>query len=208
MDLFKNISSKNKEKLLRLIEANTIIYKENTSILNTLKNENIIGMVLEGNIQIIKNDYSGNRTLIEDLFENDIFGTILSHLNNKEYEIVTKEKAKLIIIDFDTIINTKQNNKEFYNQFIKNLLEIIVKKINEKNERIEILANKSIRNKLLEYFRITAKKNGTKIIYLPFTFTDLADYLSVDRSAMSRELKNLKDEGFIEIKQKRITLLY
>ena len=158
MDLFKNISSKNKEKLLRLIEANTIIYKENTSILNTLKNENIIGMVLEGNIQIIKNDYSGNRTLIEDLFENDIFGTILSHLNNKEYEIVTKEKAKLIIIDFDTIINTKQNNKEFYNQFIKNLLEIIVKKINEKNERIEILANKSIRNKLLEYFRITAKK--------------------------------------------------
>ena len=208
MDSFKNISSKNKEKLLRLIEANTIIYKENTSILNTLKNENIIGMVLEGNIQIIKNDYSGNRTLIEDLFENDIFGTILSHLNNKEYEIVTKEKAKLIIIDFDTIINTKQNNKEFYNQFIKNLLEIIVKKINEKNERIEILANKSIRNKLLEYFRITAKKNGTKIIYLPFTFTDLADYLSVDRSAMSRELKNLKDEGFIEIKQKRITLLY
>ena len=208
MDLFKNINNKNKEKLLRLIEASTIIYKENTSILNTLKNDNIIGIVLEGNIQIIKNDYNGNRTLIEDLFENDIFGTILSHLNNKEYEIITKEISKLILIDYDNIINCTQNNKGFYNQFIKNLLAIIVKKINEKNERIEILANKSIRNKLLEYFRITAKKNGSKIIYLPFTFTDLADYLSVDRSAMSRELKNLKDEGFIEIKQKRITLLY
>ena len=208
MDLFKNISNKNKDKLLRLIEANTIIYKENTSILNTLKNNNIIGIVLEGNIQITKTDYNGNRILIEDLFENDIFGTILSHLNNKEYEITTKEPTKIILIDFDTIINSKQNNKEFYNQFIKNLLEIIVKKINEKNERIEILTSKSIRNKLLEYFRITAKKSGTKTIYLPFTFTDLADYLSVDRSAMSRELKNLKDEGFIEIKQKRITLLY
>ena len=111
MDLFKNISSKNKIKLLRLIEANTIIYKENTSILNTLKNDNIIGIVLEGNIQIIKNDYNGNRTLIEDLFENDIFGTILSHLNNKEYHIITKEPTKIIIIDFDTIINSKQNNK-------------------------------------------------------------------------------------------------
>ncbi len=111
-------------------------------------------------------------------------------------------------MDYDTIINCTQNNKGFYNQFIKNLLEIIVNKINEKNERIEILSNKSIRNKLLEYFRIETKKTGNKIIYLPFTFTDLADYLSVDRSAMSREIKNLKDEGFIEIKQKRITLLY
>ena len=208
MELFKNISNKNKEKLLRLIEANTIIYKENTSILNTLKNDNIIGIVLEGNIQITKTDYNGNRILIEDLFENDIFGTILSHLNNKEYQIITKEPTKIILIDFDTIINAKQNNKEFYNQFIKNLLEIIVKKINEKNERIEILTSKSIRNKLLEYFRITAKKSGRKTFYLPFTFTDLADYLSVDRSAMSREIKNLKDEGFIEIKQKRITLFY
>ena len=74
--------------------------------------------------------------------------------------------------------------------------------------RIEILTKKTIRNKLLEYFKIVSTKNNSKNIYLPFTFTDLADYLAIDRSAMTRELKNLKGEGFIEIKGKRITLLY
>ena len=88
------------------------------------------------------------------------------------------------------------------------MLEIIISTINDKNNRIEILTKKTIRNKLLEYFKIISSKNKSKNIYLPFTFTDLADYLAIDRSAMTRELKNLKDEGFIEIKNKRITLLY
>ena len=75
-------------------------------------------------------------------------------------------------------------------------------------ERIEILTKKTIRDKLLEYFNIYRKKHASKIIYLPFSFTDLADFLAVDRSAMTRELKNLKEEGFIETKGRRITLLY
>ena len=95
-----------------------------------------------------------------------------------------------------------------YNRFLKNLLDIVTQRIQEKNERIEILTKNTIRNKLLEYFHIYSKKHGTKYVYLPFTFSDLADYLAVDRSAMSRELKYLKEEGFIEVKGKRITRLY
>ena len=78
----------------------------------------------------------------------------------------------------------------------------------EKNERISMLTKKTIRNKLLEYFNIMSKKYNSKYIYLPFNFTNLADFLAIDRCAMSRELKYLKDEGFIEIKDKKITLLY
>ena len=111
------------------------------------------------------------------------------------------------LFDYYQILN-KNSKSKYYNQFIKNLLEIIVNSINEKNNRIEILTKKTIRNKLLEYFRIVSSKNNSKNIYLPFTFTDLADFLAIDRSAMSRELKYLKEEGFIEIKNKRITLLY
>ena len=81
-------------------------------------------------------------------------------------------------------------------------------KIKEMNERINILSKKSIRNKLLEFFNLSFTKNNSRNIYLPFTFTELADYLAVDRSAMTRELKILKDEGFIRITGKRITLLY
>lgn len=74
------------------------------------------------------------------------------------------------------------------------------------NEKLEVLAKRSIREKLLEYFNILAKKQNKKNITLPFSFTDLADYLSIDRSAMMREVKNLKDEGFIDTNKRKITL--
>ena len=206
--IFDNITEKNKQKLLKLLEANTFSYKKDSSILRTIKNDNIIGIILEGYAQIIRTDYNGNRTITEELEENDVFGSTLSSLKNKEYQIITKEDTKIILIDYDRIINYSENNKGYYNEFIKNLLQIVIEKVNQKNERIEILTRKTTRNKLLEYFSITAKRYGSKYVYLPFNFTDLADYLAVDRSAMSRELEYLKEEGFIEIKGKRITLHY
>ncbi|MCI8670526.1 MAG: Crp/Fnr family transcriptional regulator [Bacilli bacterium] len=206
--LFDNINSKNKEKLLLMLEANTLHFKKDSTILSVIKNDNIVGIITSGYLQIIRTDHNGIRTIIEELEEQDVFGSFISSLKNKEYEIIAKEDTEIIIIDYDNIINCNLTNKSFYNQFIKNLLQITSKKIQEKNERIEILTKKTIRNKLLEYFKIISKKHNSKYIYLPFNFTDLADYLAIDRSAMSRELKYLKEEGFIEIKGKRIKLLY
>lgn len=208
VNLFDHISDRNKDKLLKLLEANIFTFKKDSMILSTIKEENVIGIVSSGYIQIVRNDYNGNRTIIEELEENSIFGSMFSSISNDEYDIVTKEESKIIIIEYERIIKSSNNNYSFYNQFIQNLLQILSDKINEKNNRIEILTKKTIRNKLLEYFKIISKKNGSKNIYLPFSFTELADYLAIDRSAMSRELKNLKDEGFIEIKSRKITLLY
>lgn len=205
--LFHNITDKNKEKLLYTLESHTFTFPKNTRILTRVKDDNIIGFVVSGYMQIVRTDFNGNITIIEELEENDVFGTLLSSLNNSEYDIVTKEDTKIIIIDYNRIIN-EENNPTYFNQFIKNLLEIATKKINAKNERIEILTKKTIRDKLLEYFKIISEKNGSRIIYLTLTYTELADYLAVDRSAMSRELKNLKDEGFIKTDHKKITLLY
>ena len=85
---------------------------------------------------------------------------------------------------------------------------MVVQKLNNANKRINIITKKTIRNKLLEYFNTNSYGHQKKYVYLPFNLTKLADYLSVDRTAMSRELKSLKDEGFIEINKKRITLFY
>jgi len=208
INLFHNINEKDQEKLLRLLEASTYTFKKDTTIFSNLRDENIIGIIVSGYIQIVRNDYNGNRTIIEELEENSIFGSMLSSISNKEYDIVTKEDSRIIVIEYDRIIEGVKSHYSFYTQFIQNLLQLISDKINEKNDRIEILTKKTIRNKLLEYFSIVSKRHGSKNIYLPFTFTELADYLAVDRCAMSRELKNLKDEGFIEIKSRKITLLY
>ena len=204
---FDNINKQEKINLLKDLEAYSISFEKNELILKKVKNTNFIGIIVNGLIQIIKTDYNGNRIIIEELGENEIFGSKISSLNNIEYSIITKEETKIIIFDYYQIIN-KNSKSKYYNQFIKNLLEIIINSINEKNNRIEKKKKKTIRNKLLEYFRIVSSKNNSKNIYLPFTFTDLADFLAIDRSAMSRELKYLKEEGFIEIKNKRITLLY
>lgn len=205
--LFSKISVNEKEKLLRLLETNTLSFPKNTTILSSTK-DNVIGIILEGHAQITRTDYNGNRTIIEELNEESIFGTVISSLKSNEYEVMTKEKTKVLIIDYHSIINYENTNHKYYNQFIKNLLEITTDIIEEKNERIEILTKKTIRDKLLEYFNTYCKKHGTRIIYLPFSYTDLADYIAADRSAMSRELSYLKDEGFIKTKGRRISILY
>lgn len=204
-ELFYNITNNEKEKILTFLEANTLKYKKNTTILDNQKNDNIIGIIIEGYIQIIKTDYNGNKNIIEDLQDGAIFGTTMSSIKNTEYSLITKEDTKLVIIYFDSIINNSLNYK-YFNQFLKNLLCIMLDKISTNNNRIEILTNKTIRNKLLVYFKQISKKNKSKIIYLPYNYTDLADYLAIDRSAMYRELKNLKEEGLIEIKDKKFTL--
>ena len=205
MKIFDNISESSQEKILASLEANTFSFKKNNTILNSVKRDNIIGIILEGYIEIIKTDYNGNRTIIEDLSENDVFGSEMSSISNNEYSILTKEDCKIIIIEFNHIINNTLNTP-YYTTFIKNLLSIMSEKMKTINERIEILANKTIRNKLLKYFKIMSSKNNSKIIYLPYTFKDLADYLGVDRSAMYRELKSLKDDGMITVKNRKITL--
>lgn len=204
-ELFYNIDNRQKQRILKDLEANTVIFKKNNLILSSVKQENIICILESGHLQIIKTDYNGNRTIIEDLKENSIFGSITSSISNNEYDILTKEDSKIIVIDFNEIINYDETKSYYFNQFLKNLLKVMSYKIKNNNERIEILTNKTIRDKLLAYFKIN---NINKIVKLPFTLTDLADYLAVNRSAMTRELKNLKEEGLIEIKDKKIKILY
>lgn len=207
-ELFFNIDTLEKYRLLKILEAHTMILKKNNLMLSSVKHENIICILITGHLQIVRTDYYGNRTIIEDLKENSIFGSIISSISNTEYDVLAKEDAQIVIIDFNEIINYNEVNTKYFNQFLKNLLKIISQKIQENNERIEILTNKTIRDKLLAYFKNNTKNSNNRIVYLPFTLTDLADYLAVNRSSMSRELKNLKDEGFIEIKNKKIKLLF
>lgn len=208
MHLFTDINQKNKEKILYTLQAHSFTFLKNTNISNVIKDDDLVGFVESGYMQIIRHDYNGGITIIEELEENSFFGTTISSLNDEEYDILVKEDSKVIFIEYDKIITLQNKNFAAYNQFLCNFIEIITNKIIEKNERVLILSKRTIRDKLLEYFHIISKKNGSKIIYLPFTYMEFANYLAVDRSAMSRELRYLKEEGFIKIDNKKITLLY
>ena len=88
------------------------------------------------------------------------------------------------------------------------MAELILSKVTMLNTRVELLTKRTIRDKLIGYFSILSNRNFSTTFSLPFSLTDLADYLSIDRSAMMRELKYLKDDGFIKKVGNKITLLY
>lgn len=208
MNPFENLSSSQKTRLLSLLQVHIYKYNKQQEILSTIKRENIICIVITGTVQIIKIDYNGNEIILENLKENDIFGSNISDINNENCEIIAKEYTEILVIDYDILLNEKNFNYSYFNIFFKNVFDIINNKYRETNNKIRILEEKTIRNRLLEYFEIEYKKTSLRTITLPFNLKDLADYIAVNRSAMFRELKSLKEEKFISIKGKKITLLY
>lgn len=206
VNLFQNISEKNKQKILRSLESHTFSFAKGVNILPTLYGDDIICFIESGSIQIANVDYNGNKNIVDELFEEEVFGSNISYIMNENYQVLTKEPCIITVIEYDRVVDSENVKYDYYITFLKNLLKIVNEKTLERNERIEILSKKTIRDKLLEYFRISSKRVGSSTIYLPFSFTDLASYLGVDRSAMSREIKYLKEEGFITVNGRRIKL--
>ena len=205
---FDGLSELQKNKLLKKLESHTYKYNKNEEILSTLKNTNIICILLEGSAKISNINYLGEETIVEELYENSVFGTNISNIDNIECQIKAITDCTIIIIDYVKLIKSENLNYSYFNIFLFNLFQIINDKFKETNDRIRILEKKQIRDKLLEYFEIQHKKSRLKSIYLPFSLKDLADYIAVNRSAMFRELKHLKEERLIEINDRKITLLY
>ena len=128
--------------------------------------------------------------------------------DNEEISCITKEITQVTYIEYNSITNDEIIKTDSYIIFIKNLIKILSDQVSEKNNRIEILTKKTTRDKLLEYFKQQASERGTKSFTIPISFTELANHLSVDRSAMTREITYLKDDGIIKTNGRRITLLY
>lgn len=126
---------------------------------------------------------------------------------NNELFVEAKEDCEIISFIYDNI-QTKCNSRCKFHEELEHKLPILIMNNTIKlNERIELLTKKSIRDKLLTYFNIISSKNFSKTFTIPFSLTDLADYLCIDRSAMMREISHLKEDGIIDKKGHKITLL-
>ena len=191
ISIFKGIDEQNVKSMLKCFEAKTIVYKKDTTVISNLANTNIIGIIIDGTANLVKSDYDGNRVILEKLDKGSIFGEVFTSYSD-ELSVITTSTCTVTTFDYDHIIKRCKKSCPYHNVVM--------------NNRIDVLTKKTIREKLLEYFRAEEKENLSKVFYLKLNYTELADYLGVDRSALMRELKNLKNEGFIETKQKRIKL--
>ena len=207
--VFTGITELQKNKLCKLLEAHIYKFNENEEILQTIRDKNIICIVMEGSANMIEINYNGDENLIEELEKESVFGTAISNMNDQDCQIrATSPNTKISVFDYNKVINLQNTNHTYYNVFINNLFDIIHTKLRERNDRIRILTKKTIRDKLLAYFEYEYLKTRSKFIYMQNNFAQLADYLAINRSAMFRELKSLKEENFIKVDGKRITLLY
>ena len=195
-------------KLLVLLGVHRYKYSKGEEIIPTIKNDNIIGIILDGFAQIINIEYNGNELVQENLGKDSVFGTTISATNSESCQIIAKEDTEVLIIDYSRLMRPENLAHNYFNIFLSNLYDIMSNKFRETNERVKVLEKKQIREKLLKFFEIEHKKNHSKNIYLNFALKDLADYLAVDRSAMFRELKHLKDDKLIEVDGRKIKILY
>lgn len=168
-----------------------------------------ICILLSGKADLIRYDLKGNKDIIERFYSNDIFGEAFYPVNiNNELFVEATENCEVLMFLYDNIRTKCRNNCKFHTTLVSNLFELTLKRTIHQNTRIEILSKRTIREKLLSYFSILSSKEFNKTITLPFSLTNLADYLSVDRSAMMRELKSLTTEGFIVRTGNKIKLLF
>lgn len=199
-NLFYNLTEKEIKKIMRHAETKAIEYKKDQTIITNVRHTNLVGLILEGTAKVISFDYDGNKTLLEELEKEDVFGSIFSCLTENELEVVATTTCKIIFFDYQTLISQ--------HKIAENMLYLLSNKLLILNERIEILSKKTIREKLLVYLSLLKRKYNSKYITIPFSYTELAEYLGVNRSAMSRELKNLKEEGFIETYGTKVKIKY
>ncbi len=127
---------------------------------------------------------------------------------NNELFVEAKKACTVLFFIYDDLQTKCNPNCTFHTILSNHLSALFLNKVIELNTRIELLSKRTIREKLLGYFNVVSSKNMGRTFQIPFSLTDLADYLSIDRSAMMRELKLLKEDGFIEKSGNRIRLLY
>ena len=203
--IFEGIEEEDIKKMLKCFDAKTRTFKKDRTIVTNIINIKMIGIILEGTANMEKYDYNGNRSIIEKLEKNSVFGEVFSRLGS-DISVIATSDCEVLFIEYEYLIKRCKKGCIYHSILTNNVLQLLSKKIVDLNERLEILSKRTIRDKLLSYFELLANNNPKRSFTLPFTYTDLADYLSIDRSAMMREIKNLKEEGFIETNGKKITL--
>lgn len=203
--IFEGIEEEDIKKMLKCFDAKTRTFKKDRTIVTNIINIKMIGIILEGTANVERYDYNGNRSIIEKLEKNSVFGEVFSRLGS-DISVIATSDCEVLFIEYEHLIKRCKKGCIYHSILTNNVLQLLSKKIVDLNKRLEILSKRTIRDKLLSYFELLANNNPKRSFTLPFTYTDLADYLSIDRSAMMREIKNLKEEGFIETNGKKITL--
>lgn len=207
--LFSHIPENKLDELLKSIKAKVKVFSKAEAIFLEGSPAIYIGIVLSGTVLIVRTDYYGNRSIVSSAEPGELFGEALAFSQIKELpvSVVADSRAEVLMINCDSLINAKEADCEVKNQIIRNLLKVVAVKNLTLNRKIEIISKRTTREKLLSFLMYYAKKCGKNEFDIPYDRQQLADYLEVERSAMSAEIGKMRKEGIIESKKKHFVLL-
>ena len=208
--LFQDISYDSYQQMLVCFQAVQRSYRPDEVLYDFAgPHSNAVGILERGEASLIRIDEEGVVTVLEELGPGGVFGKSLAFSGSRRdsLEVVCRTPCDVSFIDYPHILKRCERACTHHSLLVQNMLRLISEKAQSLSQRVDVLSRRSIREKLLCYFRQLAEKAGGNTFQLPFSLSTLADYIATDRSAMMRELKRLRTEGVIRSSGREVTLL-
>lgn len=206
--LFHGIKENEIAHVLSCLGAREKSYRKNETIFRAGQIVHEFGLVESGSVNIIVNFYWGSSNIFGHIKKGEIFAENYAAIPGKELtsDVVAAEDSVILFLDFRNLLTTCHHSCGFHHRLIHNLLRISAHKSLNLTSRMMHTAPKTLRERLLSYLSEQAMINGSTHFTIPFDRQQLADYLGVDRSAMSNELSKMQKEGLIASKKNEFTL--
>ena len=207
--LFSGVGEEDIASLLSCLGARKKEYKKGEYILRESEHISDVFILVEGKIHIQKDDYWGNRSILSVISVGEMFGEAYSSPESGALlnDVVAVEDSSVIFFDVKRILTTCSSACRFHNMIVQNMFFAISDKNRKLVQKLRHMSGRTTRTKLISYLSEEAKRQGSSTFSVPFNRQQLADYLCVDRSAMSNELCKMRDEGMIKFEKSRFELL-
>lgn len=198
--LFSGISEKDIEQMLVCFNAAIRSYSAGQTILSAGDRINQMGIILSGKVYMESNDITGNKSIIRELVVGEILGELyaLSKDGQLTFNAVAHEEAEVLFIDADKVMTPCEKVCARHLTTIKNLLVELAGKACSLDRKLCHMSMRTTREKLMSYLTEESRRQNSSCVKIPFNRQELADYLCVERSAMSRELHKMKNDGLID----------
>ncbi len=207
--LFAGIHKEELKVLIHCLAPKVIHYKKNEYILRCGESIASIGLLLSGMVMIERDDIWGNLSIISEITPSMSFAesyACFSHLP-VDINILAKENSTVLFFNISKFIHVCSAACEFHNRIVQNLLTVVAEKNLILNQKINYVSKKKIRDRLLAYLSAESIKNKKDSFESPFNRQELADFLFVDRSALSNEISKLRQEGIISCRKNKFKII-
>ena len=206
--LFAGLGKEQIDKALEILNAATRRCQKGDMLHRAGSVLKQFGMVLQGSVQVYRDDFNGDRQILANVVSGESFGESMCLLQVEEQpiHIVATQDSKLLWMSTEWMNSLCDGCTPFRHQLIHRFLRMLAERTLTMNDRIQILSKGSLRAKLITFFSQCAHRFGGNSFTVPFDRADMAMYLGVDRSALSRELSKMRSEGLIDFEKSKFWL--